>query len=67
MGERDRESKDERFHLGTIGALTLSVVSSVSIVICNKALMSSLSFTFGVYFSFFSNFFDNIIHSMIFF
>ena len=37
----------ERFQLGTIGALTLSVVSSVSIVICNKALMSSLHFIFG--------------------
>lgn len=35
------------FQLGTIGALTLSVVSSVSIVICNKALMSSLHFIFG--------------------
>ncbi|OIW20027.1 hypothetical protein TanjilG_31945 [Lupinus angustifolius] len=37
----------ERFQLGTIGALTLSVVSSVSIVICNKALMSSLRFIFA--------------------
>lgn len=37
----------ERFQLGTVGALTLSVVSSVSIVICNKALMSSLHFIFG--------------------
>lgn len=37
----------ERFQLGTVGALTLSVVSSVSIVICNKALISSLGFTFG--------------------
>ncbi|KAE9604119.1 hypothetical protein Lal_00002014 [Lupinus albus] len=37
----------ERFQLGTIGALTLSVVSSVSIVICNKALMSSLHFIFA--------------------
>ncbi|KAK4489333.1 hypothetical protein RD792_005137 [Penstemon davidsonii] len=35
------------FQLGTIGALTLSVVSSVSIVICNKALMSSLHFIFA--------------------
>ncbi|GAB4832050.1 UDP-xylose transporter 3 [Ancistrocladus abbreviatus] len=35
------------FHLGTIGALSLSVVSSVSIVICNKALMSSLGFHFA--------------------
>ncbi|KAH6788303.1 nodulin MtN21 /EamA-like transporter family protein [Perilla frutescens var. frutescens] len=40
-------SESNRFHLGTIGALTLSVVSSVSIVICNKALMSSLHFIFA--------------------
>jgi len=38
----------EKFQLGTVGALSLSVVSSVSIVICNKALMSSLGFNFGV-------------------
>ncbi|KAK4277739.1 hypothetical protein QN277_015690 [Acacia crassicarpa] len=37
----------EKFQLGTIGALTLSVVSSVSIVICNKALMSTLHFIFA--------------------
>lgn len=37
----------ERFQLGTVGALTLSVVSFVSIVICNKALMSSLHFIFA--------------------
>jgi solute carrier family 35 protein E3 len=37
----------EKFQLGTIGALSLSVVSSVSIVICNKALMSTLHFIFG--------------------
>lgn len=37
----------ERCQLGTVGALSLSVVSSVSIVICNKALISSLGFTFG--------------------
>ncbi|KAM1653391.1 hypothetical protein ACFX15_005606 [Malus domestica] len=35
------------FQLGTIGALSLSVVSSVSIVICNKALISTLGFTFA--------------------
>lgn len=40
-------SENKRFQLGTIGALSLSVVSSVSIVICNKALMSSLGFRFG--------------------
>ncbi|KAG0457701.1 hypothetical protein HPP92_022858 [Vanilla planifolia] len=37
----------QRFQLGTVGALTLSVVSSVSIVICNKALISSLGFMFA--------------------
>lgn len=37
----------ERFQLGTVGALSLSVVSSVSIVICNKALMSTLGFIFA--------------------
>ncbi|RWR79035.1 hypothetical protein CKAN_00759200 [Cinnamomum micranthum f. kanehirae] len=40
-------SESERFQLGTIGALSLSVVSSVSIVICNKALISSLGFSFA--------------------
>ncbi|WOK95862.1 hypothetical protein Cni_G04569 [Canna indica] len=35
------------FQLGTVGALSLSVVSSVSIVICNKALMSTLGFKFA--------------------
>ncbi|KAI4385491.1 hypothetical protein MLD38_003511 [Melastoma candidum] len=33
--------------LGVIGALFLSVASSVSIVICNKALMSKLGFPFA--------------------
>lgn len=40
-------SEGQRFQLGTVGALSLSVVSSVSIVICNKALISSLGFTFA--------------------
>ncbi|KAG9445484.1 hypothetical protein H6P81_016824 [Aristolochia fimbriata] len=40
-------SENERFQLGTVGALSLSVVSSVSIVICNKALISTLGFTFA--------------------
>ncbi|CAH9123147.1 unnamed protein product [Cuscuta epithymum] len=40
-------SDGQQFQLGTIGALSLSVVSSVSIVICNKALISSLGFTFA--------------------
>ncbi|XP_028073768.1 uncharacterized protein LOC114276176 isoform X3 [Camellia sinensis] len=35
------------FQLGTIGTLSLSVVSSVSIVICNKALITTLGFNFG--------------------
>lgn len=35
------------FQLGVIGALFLSVASSVSIVICNKALMSNLGFQFA--------------------
>lgn len=39
--------ESQKFQLGTIGALSLSVVSSVSIVICNKALISTLGFTFG--------------------
>ncbi len=53
ISETNNNSKEkkmgegERFQLGTVGALTLSVVSSVSIVICNKALMSSLGFHFG--------------------
>jgi hypothetical protein len=37
----------EKFLLGMVAALTLSVVSSVSIVICNKVLMSALGFIFG--------------------
>lgn len=44
---KTKMGEGERFQLGTVGALTLSVVSSVSIVICNKALMSSLHFIFG--------------------
>lgn len=40
-------AEGQRFHLGTVGALSLSVVSSVSIVICNKALISTLGFTFA--------------------
>jgi solute carrier family 35, member E3 len=33
--------------MGVAGALGLSVTSSVSIVICNKYLISSLGFFFG--------------------
>lgn len=40
-------SEGPKFQLGTVGALSLSVVSSVSIVICNKALISTLGFTFA--------------------
>ncbi|KAJ8442684.1 hypothetical protein Cgig2_003728 [Carnegiea gigantea] len=40
-------SESRGFQLGTVGALSLSVVSSVSIVICNKALISTLGFNFG--------------------
>ncbi|WCJ34960.1 Nucleotide/sugar transporter family protein [Euphorbia peplus] len=40
-------SESQKFQLGTVGALSLSVVSSVSIVICNKALISTLGFTFA--------------------
>ncbi|MCL7050531.1 hypothetical protein MKW94_026892 [Papaver nudicaule] len=36
-----------RLQLGVIGALALSVTSSVAIVICNKALMSNLGFPFA--------------------
>ncbi|PKA52081.1 putative membrane protein [Apostasia shenzhenica] len=35
------------FQIGVIGSLALSVASSVAIVICNKALMSSLGFPFA--------------------
>uniref|UniRef100_A0A1D1XEK6 Putative membrane protein At1g06890 n=1 Tax=Anthurium amnicola TaxID=1678845 RepID=A0A1D1XEK6_9ARAE len=35
------------FQLGVIGALALSVASSVAIVICNKALISTLDFPFA--------------------
>lgn len=44
---RVKMGESQKFQLGTIGALSLSVVSSVSIVICNKALISTLGFTFG--------------------
>ncbi|XP_009613052.1 UDP-xylose transporter 1-like [Nicotiana tomentosiformis] len=41
MGEKTN------LQLGVVGALFLSVASSVSIVICNKALMSNLGFPFA--------------------
>ncbi|GMP69638.1 hypothetical protein CsSME_00028823 [Camellia sinensis var. sinensis] len=40
-------TESKRFQLGTVGALSLSVVSSVSIVICNKALITTLGFNFA--------------------
>ncbi|CAH9121521.1 unnamed protein product [Cuscuta epithymum] len=46
-GGAERMNENKRFQLGTIGALSLSVISSVSIVICNKALMSTLRFKFA--------------------
>lgn len=55
----------ERFQLGTVGALTLSVVSSVSIVICNKALISSLGFTFGKFLMTVSFFFFGLNGTLI--
>lgn len=51
------------FQLGVIGALFLSVASSVSIVICNKALMSNLGFPFGD--NHFCPLFENCIISVI--
>lgn len=47
---KKKMSEGQKFQLGTVGALSLSVISSVSIVICNKALISSLGFTFGSFF-----------------
>ncbi|XP_009804491.1 UDP-xylose transporter 1-like isoform X1 [Nicotiana tabacum] len=41
MGEKTK------LQVGVVGALFLSVASSVSIVICNKALMSNLGFPFA--------------------
>ncbi|AQK44916.1 Nucleotide/sugar transporter family protein [Zea mays] len=35
------------FQIGVIGSLALSVASSVSIVLCNKALISTLGFPFA--------------------
>ncbi|KAI3996035.1 hypothetical protein MKX01_007350 [Papaver californicum] len=43
----EKKKKMSGFQLGTIRALSLSVVSSVSIVICNKALITSLGFHFA--------------------
>ncbi|KAH7691161.1 solute carrier family 35 member E3 protein [Dioscorea alata] len=40
-------SEGSSFQLGVIGSLALSVASSVAIVICNKALISSLGFPFA--------------------
>ncbi|PON79030.1 hypothetical protein PanWU01x14_015310, partial [Parasponia andersonii] len=45
--QRKKIGEGERFQLGAVGAFSLTVVSLVSIVICNKALISSLGFNFG--------------------
>jgi hypothetical protein len=44
---KDMAEASGRCQLGTVGALCLSVISSVAIVICNKALISTLGFTFA--------------------
>ncbi|XP_075105370.1 UDP-xylose transporter 1-like isoform X2 [Nicotiana tabacum] len=49
MGEKTK------LQVGVVGALFLSVASSVSIVICNKALMSNLGFPFALRFNFFES------------
>lgn len=51
------------FQLGVNGALFLSVASSVSIVICNKALMSNLGFSFGMCINF-SRIIINLLHQL---
>lgn len=45
--ERSEMGEAWSFQFGVAGALFLSVASSVSIVICNKALMSNLGFPFA--------------------
>ncbi|GMP50033.1 hypothetical protein CsSME_00016807 [Camellia sinensis var. sinensis] len=40
-------TESKKIQLRTVGALSLSVVSSISIVICNKALITTLGFNFG--------------------
>lgn len=45
---RSEMEKIKGVQFGVIGALCLSVASSVSIVICNKALMSSLAFSLAL-------------------
>ncbi|MBA0553020.1 hypothetical protein Golob_012243, partial [Gossypium lobatum] len=52
---KGKMSENRKFQLGTIGALSLSVVSSVSIVICNKALISTLGFTFALWMKLFEH------------
>lgn len=43
----ERGAMAEKGGLGTVGALSLSVISSVAIVICNKTLITTLGFCFG--------------------
>ncbi|KAJ4979846.1 hypothetical protein NE237_010626 [Protea cynaroides] len=45
--KKKKMGETHSFQLGVIGALALSVASSVAIVICNKALMSNLGFPFA--------------------
>lgn len=45
--KQERMVESSGFQLGLVGSLALSVAASVSIVICNKALMSTLGFPFG--------------------
>ncbi|KAH7837609.1 hypothetical protein Vadar_015816 [Vaccinium darrowii] len=47
LKREDQMGEMSGYQLGVIGALFLSVASSVSIVICNKALMSNLGFPFA--------------------
>ncbi|EFJ14247.1 hypothetical protein SELMODRAFT_268896 [Selaginella moellendorffii] len=48
MSEKEEEMRDKQGpQIGTVGALGLSVISSVAIVICNKALITTLGFNFA--------------------
>jgi hypothetical protein len=47
--EEEMSSDGGSSQMGVLGALSLSVTSSVAIVICNKYLMGKLHFLFGQY------------------
>jgi solute carrier family 35 protein E3 len=47
--EGEMSSDGGTSQMGVLGALGLSVTSSVAIVICNKYLMGKLAFIFGQY------------------